>query len=195
MSLSIYFCAEVERNGKWYPLIWNHKPIKGEHDDYDDPLVVGDTETHYVLYDDNAYDYDALWREMHSSDGFPDDMSEELKAYYKNRNTNIGYFYLSDMARYLNDAEEEMVNDILSSRDYQLITHLNRIEKAVLKKPVKIPIDEDMCTMSIKLIYENYCRNTFGMKRLYEIVWFMANAFCSYPSPKTSDVRVSFYTY
>ena len=30
MSLSIYFCAEVQRNGKWYPLIWNHKPIEGE---------------------------------------------------------------------------------------------------------------------------------------------------------------------
>ena len=195
MSLSIYFSAEVERNSKWYPLIWSHKPIKGEHDDYDDPLVLGDTETHYVLYSDNAYDYDALWRDMHSTDGFPDDMSDELRKWYEERQQNIGYIYLSDLVRYLNDAEEEMINDILSSRDYQLITHLNRIEKAVLKKPVKIPIDEDMCTMSIKWIYENYCRNTFGMKRLFEIVWFLANEFCGYPKPKTSDVRVSFYMY
>lgn len=196
MSLSIYFCAEVQRNGKWYPLIWNHKPIEGEsYCDEEEPT--SDMAMHYRLYDDNAYDYDALWRDVRCDDGLPDDMSPELRTWLENKNNmGFGYFMLSDLVKYVNELEEEMVKDLQSSRDFQVVKHLNRIEKAVLKKPIKDPIDtEEMCPMSIKWIYEHYVEETFCMNRLIEIVLFLANSFCRYPNPKTSEIRISFYQY
>lgn len=196
MSLSIIFCAEVQRNGKWYPLIWSHKPIEGEsYCDEEEPT--SDMAIHYKLYDDNAYDYDALLRDVRCDDGVPDDMSAELRTWLENRNNmGFGYFLLSDLVRYVNELEEEMVKDLQSSRDFQMVRHLNRIEKVVLKKPIKDPIDtEDMCPMSIQRIYEHYTEETYGMNRLIEIVRFLANEFCSYPYPKSSEIRISFYQY
>lgn len=194
MSLSIYFCAEVQRNGKWHPLIWSHKPIEGEsYCEEEEPT--SDMAIHYKLYDDNAYDYDALWRDIRCDDGLPDDMSPELRIWLENQYTmGFGYFMLSDLVKYVNELEEEMVKDLQSSRDFQVVKHLNRIEKAVLKKPIKDPIDtEEMCPMSIKWIYEHYVEETFGMNRLIEIVLFLANSFCRYPNPKSSEIRISFY--
>lgn len=196
MSLSIYFCAEVQRNGKWHPLIWSHKPIEGEsYCDEEEPT--SDMAIHYKLYDDNAYDYDALWRDIRCDDGLPDDMSPELRIWLENQYTmGFGYFMLSDLVKYVNELEEEMVKDLQSSRDFQVVKHLNRIEKAVLKKPIKDPIDtEEMCPMSIKWIYEHYVEETFGMNRLIEIVLFLANEFCNYPYPKSSEIRILFYQY
>ena len=96
MSLSIYFYAEVQRNGKWHPLIWSHKPIEGEsYCDEEEPT--SDMAIHYKLYDDNAYDYDALWRDIRCDDGLPDDMSPELRTWLENKNNmGFGYFMLSD---------------------------------------------------------------------------------------------------
>ena len=196
MSLSINFCAEVQRNGKWYPLIWSHKPIEGEsYCDEEEPT--SDMAMHYKLYDDNAYDYFALWHDIRCDDGLPDDMSTELRTWLENKNNiGFGYFMLSDLVKYVNELEEEMVKDLQSSRDFQVVKHLNRIEKAVLKKPIKDPIDtEEMCPMSIKRIYEHYVEETFGMNRLIERVRFLANEFCSYPYPKSSEIRITFYQY
>ena len=196
MSLSIYFCAEVQRNGKWHPLIWSHKPIEGEsYCDEEEPT--SDMAIHYKLYDDNAYDYDALWRDIRCDDGLPDDMSPELRTWLENQYTmGFGNFMLSDLVKYVNELEEEMVKDMQTSRDFQMVRHLNRIEKAVLKKPIKDPIDtEEMCPMSIKWIYEHYVEETYGMKRLIGIVRFLANSFCRYPYPKSSEIRISFYQY
>ena len=149
MSLSIYFCAEVQRNGKWHPLIWSHKPIESEsYCDEEEPT--SDMAMHYRLYDDNAYDYDALWRDIHCDDGLPDDMSPELRTWLENRNNmGFGYFMLSDLVKYVNELEEEMVKDLQSSRDFQVVKHLNRIEKAVLKKPSKILSIQKICALCL----------------------------------------------
>lgn len=179
MGVYIYFSAEVRKENKWVPIVWKNS---------------FDQKSHYKIWGGRSYHYDDALEDIHYIGGYPADMSEELRALLPDKDAWVtrGYFSFIDLESYLYDAEKKMMINIMQSRDFQLIKHINRIEKTVLQKPVKDKINTSyLSDYSMKQIYEDYKDEVFPWIKIREIVYYLADEFSRFPNE--NDIRIIFY--
>lgn len=107
-----------------------------------------------------------------------------------------------------------MLADLLQSRDYQLVKHVQRIEKTVLGKPVKDKIKTTYLeNYSMKQIYDEYIDDIWGWMKVRNVISYLVEEMVSflyfslwlasfYPTPTntpqkryTPHVRLVFFSY
>lgn len=180
MSVNIYFSAEVRKDNRWIPLIWYSRQPQEEE--------------HYIIYGGRSYHYDDALEDIRSYQGYPDNMSEELRSRLPGKEdfATPGYFMFSDLLQFLDKAELKMMMDVMQSRDMQVIKHINRIEKAILQKSIKDKISMSyLSDYSIKQIYQEYQNEIYHWVKLRNIVYYLADEFSSYPDE--NDIRIIYY--
>ena len=92
---------------------------------------------HFLIFLGRAYHYRDALEDMNERQGYPDDMSDELRARLPDESdVSSGYFAYTELESYLENAEKKLLLNLLQSREYQLVKQLNRIENAVLGKPI-----------------------------------------------------------
>ena len=144
MGVDIHFCAEVRKQDKWQPLVWFTKPSEEKESYWEEKPLPGDNgmTPHFYIWLGRAYHYTDALEDMNDIHGYPNDMSEDLRARLPDESeVSCGYFAYSALEQYLQNAEKKMLLNLLQSREYQLIERVNRIENAVLGKPVEDKID------------------------------------------------------
>ena len=195
MGVDIFFSAEVRKKDKWQPLIWFTKPSTEKYSYIEDeprPEDNGMT-PHYAMYGGRAYHYNDVLEDLYYTCGYPDDISEELKARLPDEGyISKGYFSYSALVKYLDTAEKKMLANLLESRDYQLVKHVRRIEKAVTGKPVKDKIKTSYIgEYSIKQIYEEYIEEMWKLIELRNVIYYLADEITSFPS--NEDIRIIYF--
>ena len=125
--------------------------------------------------------------------GFPEDMSDELKALIADDEyASGGHFMFSRLVKYKDNAEKKMLADLLQSRDYQLVKHVQRIEKMVLEKPVKDKIKTTYLeNYSMKQIYDEYVDDIWGWMKVRNVISYLVEEMASYP--RNEDIRVIYF--
>ena len=85
-----------------------------------------------------------------------------------------------------------MLANLLESRDYQLVKHVHRIEKAVTGKPVKDKIKTSYIgDYSIKQLYEEYMDDMYRLIKLSNVIYYLADEFDAFPS--YDDIRIIYH--
>ena len=98
----------------------------------------------------------------------------------------------SRLVKYINNAEKKMLADLLQSRDYQLVKHVQRIEKMVLEKPVKDKIKTTYLeNYSMKQIYDEYVDDIWGWMKVRNVISYLVEEMASYP--RNEDIRVIYF--
>ena len=196
MGVDIHFSAEIRRQNKWQPLIWYNKPQERDKDEsWSKPRIADNgLEVHDGMWGGRAYHYTDALEDMNYYSGYPKDMSDELRARLPDDiHVSSGYFMYSDLVKMLDKAEAKMLSDMLQSRDYQLIKHINRIEKAVLSKPQKDKISTSyLSDYSIKQIYEEYMEEMYRWIELRNIIYYFADEICPFMS-SGDDIRIIYF--
>lgn len=195
MGVDIFFCAEIRKKDKWQPLIWFTKPSTEKNSYIDEeprPEDNGMT-PHYTIFGGRAYHYNDVLADMNYICGYPDDISEDLKVRLPDEAyVSKGYFSYSALVRYLNNAKTEMLTNMLKSRDFQLVQHVNRIEKVVTGKQVKDKISTSyLSEYSIKQIYEEYIEDVWKIIELRNVIYYLADEITSFPSDE--DIRIIYF--
>ena len=179
MGVDIHFCAEVRKKDKWQPLVWFTKPSKEEHSCWAEKPLPGDNgmTPHFLIFLGRAYHYTDALEDMNERHCYPDDMSEDLRARLPDEHdVSSGYFAYSALEKYLENAEKKLLINLLQSREYQLVEHVNRIENAVLGKPVDNQVDTSyLSNYSIEQIYEEYDDDVWNLNRLRHIIYYLAD--------------------
>ena len=178
MGVDIHFCAEVRKKDKWQPLVWFTKPSEEEHSCWAEKPLPGDNgmTPHFLIFLGRAYHYRDALEDMNERQGYPDDMSDELRARLPDESdVSSGYFAYTELEGYLENAEKKLLINLLQSREYQLVEHVNRIENAVLGKPVDNQVDTSyLSNYSIEQIYEEYDDDVWNLNRLRHIIYYLA---------------------
>ena len=193
MGVDIWFSAEVRKKDKWQPLIWYRKYL-GEK--YESSYTKSDANgmiVNYSVYGGRAYHYNDVLEDLRDIIGYPDDMSDELKALLPDDEyVSKGYFMYSDLENYIASEEKKMIANLLESRDYQLVKHVHRIEKAVTGKPVKDKIKTSYIgDYSIKQLYEEYMDDMYQLIKLRNVMYYLADEFDAFPS--YDDIRIIYH--
>lgn len=178
MGVDIHFCAEVRKQEQWQPLVWFTKPSEEEHSCWAEKPLPGDNgmTPHFLIFLGRAYHYRDALEDMNERQGYPDDMSDELRARLPDESdVSSGYFAYTELESYLENAEKKLLLNLLQSREYQLVEQLNRIENAVMGKPVNNQ-KETLClsNYSIEQIYEEYDDDVWNLNRLRHIIYYLA---------------------
>ena len=193
MGVDIWFSAEVRRKNKWKPLIWYRKHLgEDEEHSYSKPDSNGMV-AHYSVYGGRAYHYRDVLEDMKTCNGYPDDLSEDLKARLPNGEyVSKGYFMLDDLEKYIDNEEKKMLRNLLESRDNQLVKHIQRIEKAVLNKPIKEKIKQTyLADYSMKELYEEYMEDMYRLVKLRDVVYYLADEF--FFVMDSDDIRITYH--
>ena len=195
MGVDIFFHAEVRKKDKWQPLIWYRKPQENLESWRNEKIEDNGMVARYYLYGGRAYHYDDVLEDLNASHGFPEDMSDELRARLSSdKYITNGYFSLKDLTHYIESQEKKMLANLLQSRDYQLVQHMQRIEKAVLKQPMDDQLPETyLADYSIEQIYEDYLDEMYRLIRLSEVVYYLAEQF--HLSTYEADIRIIYQMY
>ena len=193
MGVDIAFAAEVRKKDKWQPLIWYSKTDKEDNDGEYGKIIKNGLETHYCIWAGRAYHYTDAIEDMDNYCGFPEDMSDELKALIADDEfASGGYFMFSRLVKYINNAEKKMLADLLQSRDYQLVKHVQRIEKKVLGKPVKDKIKTTYLeNYSMKQIYDEYIDDIWSWMKIRNVISYLVEEMASYS--RDEDIRVIYF--
>ena len=195
MGVDIHFCAEVRKQDKWQPLVWFTKP-SGEKSSYweEKPLPEDNGMTpHFLIFLGRAYHYTDALEDMNERHCYPDDMSEDLRARLPNENdVSSGYFAYSALEQYLENAEKKLLLNLLQSREYQLVEQLNRIENAVMSKPVNNQKETSyLSNYSIEQIYEEYDDDVWNLNRLRYIIYYLADEIADHT--REEDIRIIYF--
>lgn len=195
MGVDIFFSAEVRKKDKWQPLIWFTKPSTEKYSYIEDeprPEDNGMT-PHYAMYGGRAYHYNDVLEDLRDIKGYPDDMSEELKALLPDDEyVSKGYFMYSDLENYIASEEKKMLANLLESRDFQLVKHVHRIEKAVTGKLIKDKIKTSYIgEYSIKQLYEEYMDDMYQLIKLRNVIYYLADEFDAFPN--YDDIRIIYH--
>ena len=179
MGVDIHFCAEVRKQEKWQPLVWFTKPSEEEHSYWAEKPLPGDNgmTPHFLIFLGRAYHYRDALEDMNERQGYPDDMSDELRARLPDESdVSSGYFAYTELESYLENAEKKLLLNLLQSREYQLVEQLNRIENAVMGKPVNNQKETSyLSNYSIEQIYEEYDDDVWNLNRLRHIIYYLAD--------------------
>lgn len=195
MGVYITFSIEVHKQDKWQPLIWYSKPSKNNQY-YQPELDENGLEIHYGYCPGRVSPYidmlDELKQRYYSA--YPDDMSDELKTRLPHDNyVSKGYFTYSALLQYIADEQRTMLSNLIESRDYQLVKHMQRIEKAVLQKPIKDKLSTSSYLMdcSIKELYEEYMERMYWLVKLRDYVEYLIDELDF--SIDKDDIRIIYY--
>lgn len=193
MGVDIWFSAEVRKKDKWQPLIWYRKYLGEKYESSYTKQDANGMVVNYSIWGGRAYHYNDALGDLTEIYNYPEDMSEELKALLPNDiHVGKGYFSYSTLVRYMNNAEKKMLANLLESRDYQLVKHVHRIEKAVTGKPVKDKISTSYISeYSIKQIYDEYMEEMWKLIELRNIIYYLADEFDSFSS--SDDIRIIYH--
>lgn len=196
MGVYISFSIEVHKKDKWQPLIWYSKP-SGENNPYCQPVLdENGMETHYEYCLGNVSPFNDALSELNPRyySTYPNDMSDELKALLPNKEfIHRGYFMYRNLIQYIEDEERTMLSNLLESRDFQLVKHIQRIEKAVLQKPIKDNLQSSyLVDFSVKELYEDYMSHMHALVKLKNFVEYMADEFNL--SLEGDEIRIIYYT-
>ena len=97
-----------------------------------------------------------------------------------------------DLIQYIENEERTMLSNLLESRDFQLVKHVQRIEKAVLQKPIKDNIKSDyLVDFSVKELYEDYMSHMSGLVKLKNFVEYLSDEF---NLSLDDEIRIIYYT-
>ena len=193
MGVDIWFSAEVRKKDKWQPLIWYRKYLGEKYESSYTKSDANGMVVNYSVYAGRAYHYDDILEDLRDIKGYPDDMSEELKALLPDDEyVSKGYFMYSDLENYIASEEKKMLANLLESRDYQLVKHVHRIEKAVIGKPVKDKIKTSYIgDYSIKQLYEEYMDDMYRLIKLSNVIYYLADEFDAFPN--YDDIRIIYH--
>ena len=193
MGVDIWFSAEVRKKDKWQPLIWYRKYLGEKYESSYTKSDANGMVVNYSVYGGRAYHDDDVLEDLRDIKGYPDDMSEELKALLPDDEyVSKGYFMYSDLENYIASEEKKMLANLLESRDYQLVKHVHRIEKAVTGKPVKDKIKTSYIgDYSIKQLYEEYMDDMYRLIKLSNVIYYLADEFDAFPS--YDDIRIIYH--
>ena len=98
-----------------------------------------------------------------------------------------------NLIQYIEDEERTMLSNLLESRDFQLVRHIQRIEKAVLQKPIKDNLQSSyLVDFSVKELYEDYMSHMHALVKLKNFVEYMADEFNL--SLEGDEIRIIYYT-
>ena len=82
--------------------------------------------------------------------------------------------------------------NLLQSREYQLVEQLNRIENAVLGKPVKEQTETSyLSNYSIEQIYEEYDDDVWNLNRLRHLIYYLADEIADHT--REEDIRIIYF--
>ena len=193
MGVDIWFSAEVRKKDKWQPLIWYRKYLGEKYESSYTKQDANGMVVNYSIWGDRAYHYDDVLEDLRNNRGYPDDMSEKLKALLPDDEyVSKGYFMYADLENYITSEEKKMLANLLESRDYQLVKHVHRIEKAVTGKPVKDKIKTSYIgDYSIKQLYEEYMDDMYRLIKLSNVIYYLADEFDAFPS--YDDIRIIYH--
>ena len=195
MGVDIHFCAEVRKQEKWQPLVWFTKPSEEEHSCWAEKPLPGDNgmTPHFLIFLGRAYHYRDALEDMNERQGYPDDMSDELRARLPDESdVSSGYFAYTELEGYLENAEKKLLLNLLQSREYQLVEQLNRIENAVLGKPVEDQIESSyLSNYSIEQIYEEYDDDVWNLNRLRHLIYYLADEIADHT--REEDIRIIYF--
>ena len=196
MGVYISFSIEVHRKDRWQPLIWYTKPSPDSNKYSQPTLDENGMETHYEFCPGSASPFSDALSELNPRcySAYPDDMSDELKALLPNKDyIHRGYFMYRNLIQYMENEERTMLSNLLESRDFQLVKHMQRIEKAVLQKPIKDNIKSNyLVDFSVKELYEDYMSHMSALVRLKNFVEYLTDEFNL--SLDDDEIRIIYYT-
>ena len=193
MSVSISFYLEVHQNNKWILLRWK-QPSELETFFYEKNNHKWESKAS-VFYCDYGFINEFIDDYSQSFDGLLDDVTPELKRFLE-RDHNVygtGYFDMERLSEYLNEKREEMLENLILSRDYQIVHKLNRIEKKLFGAKDTNPIDlSDQYYKSAKIrdIYESYKEEVCAAECLAAAIRRFASAFFVHVEDR--DMRIVF---
>ena len=193
MSVSISFYLEIHQNNKWMLLNWK-QPTELETFFCEKSNRKWE-EKASVFYCDYGFINEFIDDYSQSFDGLPDDVTPELKRFLE-RDHNVygtGYFDMERLSEYLNEKREEMLENLILSRDYQIVHKLNRIEKKLFGAKDSNPIDlSDQYYKSAKIrdIYESYKEEVCAAECLAAAIRRFASAFFVHVEDR--DMRIVF---
>ena len=195
MGVDVHFCAEVRKQDKWQPLVWFTKPSEDKESYWEEKPLPGDNgmTPHFYIWLGRAYHYTDALEEMNDIHGYPADMSEDLRARLPDESeVSCGYFAYSALEQYLQNAEKKLLLNLLQSREYQLVEQLNRIENAVLDKPVEDQIESSyLSNYSIEQIYEEYDDDVWNLNRLRHLIYYLADEITDHT--REEDIRIIYF--
>lgn len=195
MGVDIHFGAEVrKKDKKWQPVVWYSKTDKPDDDgEYGGNIVKDGIETHFYIWVGRAYHYTDALEDMDAYHGYPDDMSDELKKLMPDdQYVSKGYLTYTKLVKYINDREKQLLSDLTLSRDFQLVKHIHRIEKAVLGKPIKDKISTTyLADYSMKQIYDEYMDDLYGLIKIRNVIYYLADEIGNYP--RDEDIRIIYF--
>lgn len=173
MGVDIGFHIEVRKKSKWIPVVWKiPRVLAGYVRDCDkgktwiemDEIISG-----------RYYHFEDFLESSAARHGLPDDITERFKKIFKDEHETwgIGYFYLTDLNSYLQQAEINAITRMLEKRNGKIAAQLNRIEALLshnlnLENTVNEDPDEDYETE--ESVYKEYQDDTFLVRKLRDTI-------------------------
>lgn len=192
MGVDIGFHIEVRKKSKWIPVVWKiPRVLAGYVRDCDkgktwiemDEIISG-----------RYYHFEDFLESSAARHGLPDDITERFKKIFKDEHETwgIGYFYLTVLNSYLQQAEINAITRMLEKRNGKIAAQLNRIEALLshnlnLENAVNEDPDEDYETE--ESVYKEYQDDTFLVRKLRDTIRGITDEMWV----EDSDVRVLYF--
>lgn len=192
MGVDIGFHIEVRKESKWIPVVWKMpRELAGYVRDCDEEKVWIEKDE---IISGRYYHFDDFLKGSAGRHGLPDDITERFKTIFKDEHETwgIGYFYLTDLNSYLQQAEINAITRMLEKRNGKIAAQLNRIEALLshnlnLEKATNENPDEDYETE--ESVYEEYLDDTFLVRKVRDIIRGITEEMWV----EDSDVRVLYF--
>lgn len=192
MGVDIGFHIEVRKKSKWIPVVWKiPRKLAGYVQDCDkgktwiekDEIISG-----------RYYHFDDFLESSAARHGLPDDITERFKTIFNEEHETwgIGYFYLTDLNSYLQQAEFNAISRMIEKRNGKIEAQLNRIEALLsnnlnLENAANEDPDEDYETE--ENVYQEYLNDTFLVRNVRDTIRGITEEMWV----EDSDVRVLYF--